>query len=233
MSDRSDYDRSATLARAFRLLALLRYCPRDLRSSSRELGVCERTVRRDLYTLERAGVPLVTGKIPNIAKNDDTDRMSTTWRLMPGASCPLCHASPSERKNRMSEKRPERIQRRRTKGWTMPEGAVYVGRPTKWGNPFVAYRDGHSNYDPHSVAPEIAVDCFRRLLTGERTWSSIPPSRWPKGKLPADWVSVEDVQRELRGKDLACWCPLSHPCHADTLLILANRAAPPHTATPG
>lgn len=31
---------------------------------------------------------------------------------------------------------PDRIQRRRTKGWRMPDGAVYVGRPTKWGNPF-------------------------------------------------------------------------------------------------
>lgn len=31
---------------------------------------------------------------------------------------------------------PERIQRRRTKGWRMPEGAIYVGRPSKWGNPF-------------------------------------------------------------------------------------------------
>ena len=31
---------------------------------------------------------------------------------------------------------PVRIQRKRTKGWTMPENTVYVGRPTKWGNPF-------------------------------------------------------------------------------------------------
>ena len=31
---------------------------------------------------------------------------------------------------------PRRIQRKRTKGWRMPEGAVYVGRPTKWGNPY-------------------------------------------------------------------------------------------------
>jgi hypothetical protein len=31
---------------------------------------------------------------------------------------------------------PERIQRKRTKGWKMPAGAVYVGRPTKFGNPF-------------------------------------------------------------------------------------------------
>lgn len=34
--------------------------------------------------------------------------------------------------------------------------------------------------------------------------------------------SVEDVQRELRGRDLACWCPLDQPCHADVLLEIAN-----------
>jgi hypothetical protein len=28
---------------------------------------------------------------------------------------------------------------------------------------------------------------------------------------------------ELRGKNLACWCPLNQPCHADVLLELANR----------
>src|ERR1035437_1021501 len=33
--------------------------------------------------------------------------------------------------------KPKRIQRRRTKGWRMPEGAIYVGRPTKWGNLWV------------------------------------------------------------------------------------------------
>lgn len=43
--------------------------------------------------------------------------------------------------------KPIRIQRKRTKGWRMPEGAVYVGRPTRWGNPFhtaIAYRDALS-----------------------------------------------------------------------------------------
>lgn len=31
---------------------------------------------------------------------------------------------------------PRRIQQRRTKGWRKPEGAVAVGRGTRWGNPF-------------------------------------------------------------------------------------------------
>src|SRR5690348_3995079 len=43
--------------------------------------------------------------------------------------------SPTPKETPMSE--PRRIQRKRTKGWRMPEGAVYVGRGTRWGNPFV------------------------------------------------------------------------------------------------
>lgn len=39
--------------------------------------------------------------------------------------------------------RPQRIQRKRTKGWRMPEGAVYVGRPSRWGNPWSV---GHAVY---------------------------------------------------------------------------------------
>ena len=31
---------------------------------------------------------------------------------------------------------PDRIQRKRTKDWKMPVNAIYVGRPTRWGNPF-------------------------------------------------------------------------------------------------
>ncbi len=35
-------------------------------------------------------------------------------------------------------------------------------------------------------------------------------------------VTVDDVTRELRGRDLACYCPLDVPCHADILLAVAN-----------
>lgn len=40
---------------------------------------------------------------------------------------------------------PERIQRMRTKGWKMPPNSVYVGRPTKWGNPFTRHNSGTVN----------------------------------------------------------------------------------------
>src|SRR3990167_5429086 len=48
----------------------------------------------------------------------------------------------ARRRTPMLEPTPTRVQRRRTKGWRMPENTVYVGRPTKWGNNFVVGKNG-------------------------------------------------------------------------------------------
>lgn len=98
---------------------------------------------------------------------------------------------------------PVRIQRKRTKGWRMPEGSVYVGRPTKWGNPITIV-------DAGSAAQ--AVDHFRYMYGMD-------------AKAPAHFGNAlrERAKDELRGKDLCCWCPLDQPCHADVLLELANQ----------
>ena len=101
---------------------------------------------------------------------------------------------------------PIRIQRKRTKGWRMPPNTVYVGRPTIWGNPFPV---GHSKYPTR----KYAVARFRMALTLDRGY-------WT-GKYSDQWMSVRRVN-ELRGKNLACWCPLDAPCHADVLLKIAN-----------
>ena len=100
---------------------------------------------------------------------------------------------------------PKRIQRKRTKGWKMPEEAVYVGRPTKWGNPFKVGREGDA---------EMCVALYRRMVTEENIWTM--PNK-------------QGIKDELRGKDLACWCALDKPCHADVLLEIANAltTAPP------
>ena len=99
--------------------------------------------------------------------------------------------------------KPKRIQRQRTKGWRMPAGVVYVGRPTKWGNPWpLALCDGDRM---------LALQRYRFWLKrGGLVLGSLPPQ-------PCEI-------RQLRGKDLACWCPLGQPCHADVLLELANVA---------
>ena len=94
--------------------------------------------------------------------------------------------------------KPQRIQRKRTKGWKMPEGAVYVGRPTQWGNPFRV----------SEISRERCIELYRYEI--ERLNGGIVGFNVP-------WV-----QSKLRGKALACWCALDQPCHADVLLELAN-----------
>jgi len=95
-----------------------------------------------------------------------------------------------------------RIQRKRTKGWKMPEGAVYVGRPSVWGN---RWQVGvWSRFIGKVVETRAeAVACFR-----EMGWTE--PHQ------------IGYIKEKLRGKDLACWCPLDQPCHADVLLEIAN-----------
>lgn len=118
---------------------------------------------------------------------------------------------------------PKRIQRKRSRGWKMPEDAVYVGRPTKWGNPFsidAAIEAGYlkSPHDP--LANLFIVDVFRDWLSKVGTW-------WQSSEADERRrVFLESIP-ELRGKDLACWCALDKPCHADVLLELANASPTP------
>ena len=115
---------------------------------------------------------------------------------------------------------PRRIQRKRTKGWRMPEGAVYVGRPTIYGNPF---RVGVPFCGPtirtiHT--PAEAVGSFRAWAQLD----TLDPLLWDSGLIVAHVYLRAALQRgDLAGRDLACWCPLSSPCHADVLLEMANR----------
>jgi hypothetical protein len=99
----------------------------------------------------------------------------------------------------------------------MPENTVSVARPGIWGNPFsvmphlkIGQRIGPRYYAVPTA--EDAVACFREMLTihdGET----------------AD--ALRERLPQLRGKNLACWCPLGQPCHADVLLELANPTPAP------
>lgn len=90
---------------------------------------------------------------------------------------------------------PHRVQMRRTAGWRKPANTVYVGRPTKFGNPF--------RVPPHPREEAIAL---------YEAWL----------QLPENASLLDEARRILRGKNLACWCPLGEPCHAGVLLRLAN-----------
>lgn len=121
---------------------------------------------------------------------------------------------------------PRRIQRQRTKGWRMPPNTVYVGRPTTWGNPWTAdaYWDAGYSGDA-AVARKACVEMFRAWLTRTcSSWSGHVPNleqHYP-GDAPG-MVRLPPDPSVLRGKNLACWCPLDQPCHADVLLELANQ----------
>ena len=109
---------------------------------------------------------------------------------------------------------PKRIQRKRTKGWTMPEGAIYVGRPTKWGNPFYVM--------PRRVCPT----CNTETSPGDSAEDVVRDYRhfldYPENLHGHAMPTKEEIRTELRGHDLACWCALDQPCHGDVLLEIAN-----------
>lgn len=90
----------------------------------------------------------------------------------------------------------------------MPENTVKVDRSTKWGNPFRGF--GYETREKQAFRFRAAV------LGNEYTGPPRPHPESYIGKI------IADAPKELRGKNLACWCPPGTPCHADALLELAN-----------
>ena len=111
--------------------------------------------------------------------------------------------------------RAQRVQRSRRKGYRTPEGTIYVGRPTIWGNPFAVSGRGHAK----------ATILHKEWLAGRL--GALTLERM--GYCPAEIETLGRLRErvltrlhELAGHDLACWCPLtSQWCHAETLLALA------------
>ena len=99
---------------------------------------------------------------------------------------------------------PDRIQLSRAKGWRMPPNTVNVARPGRFGNPFRAGSIG-------------TPDAFN-AVANYRNWMRVP-YKWTGHPWPP---STSEIVLALRGRDLACWCPLDCDCHADVLLEIAN-----------
>lgn len=106
---------------------------------------------------------------------------------------------------------PKRIQRKRTAGWRMPDGAVVVDRSSRWGNPYLL-GDVLRSFPSLTVeqCQAFVVNQFRDLI------------RSPQLRAQHGYPSDGEIRRDLAGRDLACWCPLDQPCHADVLLEIAN-----------
>ena len=102
--------------------------------------------------------------------------------------------------------KPIRVQLSRQKGFNLQATslrlngltAVNCARPSKWGNQFVPNRDG----DRPTVIKRFIKDFEGRVWTEP---------------------NAATARKELRGKNLACYCPLDQPCHCDYLLEVANK----------
>jgi hypothetical protein len=81
----------------------------------------------------------------------------------------------------------------------MPADTIYVGRPTVWGNPYIV---GSQLLNGDTLTAEKAVALYRQHVLKV--------------------FDLRTIRTRLGGKNLACWCPLDRPCHADVLLELAN-----------
>jgi hypothetical protein len=100
---------------------------------------------------------------------------------------------------------PKRVQMTRQRPWRADNpDAVIVARPSVWGNPFhvftseIVQHDDGRDWWAADGARRAAVDLFREEVAPGLDLAS------------------------LAGRDLACWCPLDQPCHADVLLELSN-----------
>ena len=115
--------------------------------------------------------------------------------------------------------KPKRVQLSRRKGWTLPPNTVVVARPTVFGNPFTVTTKmqpgtsiGAYNYVAVPTVEE-AVASYRAMVD---QILAEPQQEGTRG-----W-ELKRLLPELRGRNLACWCRLDRPCHADVLLEVAN-----------
>ena len=118
----------------------------------------------------------------------------------------------------------ERIQRKRTKGWKMPENTKYVGRPTKWGNPFTYEKSGNRfeiKTDGSFYADKTRVSYCKYYANNETKAKEaiiFLYRNFIKEKIMRE--NLFNELEKLRQKNLACFCSLSEPCHVDVLLEL-------------
>jgi hypothetical protein len=98
---------------------------------------------------------------------------------------------------------PRRLRLSRRKGARLSDGVIVVSRPSVWGNPF----------DWRFYGTKLAVELYAGAIEG--------------ASFERPFLTVAAIQRELQGRDLACWCRLDAPCHGDVLLAVAAGEAKP------
>ena len=227
---------------------------------ARQLNVCAQTTVAPAHTA--LGIPKAKSGYKPAASAEDlfwrrvkpTDDGHMEWAGyrtgdgVPGLAPPshtTCRRCPARPKGHPMTTTPRRIQRRRTKGWRAPHGAVYVGRGSRWGNPYrlgdtqvrlpgidgsewqhegrLGKRSGerHGFWHPDgTITSHLVLDATpEQVIELYRRWLTGRPEL------------LAAVREQVAGRDLMCWCPLVDangkpvPCHADVLLELANAEA--------
>lgn len=110
---------------------------------------------------------------------------------------------------------PKRVQQRRAKGFKLPPNTKSVARPSRWGNPF---RINPKLWEKIQKKPakelnDEELHCCRDRAAAVRMFRTLMLARTD---------TRAEIKKELRGFNLACYCPLDQPCHADVLLEIAN-----------
>lgn len=125
---------------------------------------------------------------------------------------------------------PERVQLSRQRGWRMPPNTVKVDRSNKtYGNPFAVYAT-HFAMSDGSRATRWSAEGVRVLFETKREAAAGAVEMYRARVMHEQMATFRgNAIAQLKGKNLACWCPIGDPCHADVLLELANSPRPPET----
>jgi hypothetical protein len=116
---------------------------------------------------------------------------------------------------------PVRVQRKRTKGYKMPPNTKSVTRPGKFGNP---YKIGmHNVWDIKDLKTGKSLKDYLIEKNGENKYHDVEDVLLAyRQNIAASQAMQRLIKHYLKGKNLACFCPLDKPCHADILLEVAN-----------
>lgn len=128
------------------------------------------------------------------------------------------------------KKRPVRLRLSRSKGFLLHAkslevnglAAVRVDRTSPWGNPFRCIDDKQRPRIVRGSLFESYNDEANRLLGLKHGMDRrhVPDALVVLFRVHA--IAALPSLEPLRGRNLACWCALDAPCHADVLLELAN-----------
>lgn len=154
-------------------------------------------IDRSYYFLDKPTIILSFCGNPEFVKVEGSTDAYETYRLRPA---------------------PMRITRSRKQKQVSPNGLpiIYVGRPTKWGNPFkVTGQDGHwfvmsddghplVNFEKKEDAIACCVENYKEYITHEHN------------------LGIKNIA-DLIDKNLSCWCAKDCLCHADVLMDLAAK----------